>query len=63
MYGFYYTENDEPVNVVGGDDMEENEFEVVIVGWGEYWYRTEKITDNWWFYETKTLWVPASRYE
>lgn len=55
MYGFYYTENDEPIDVVWGEDVKENEFEAVIVGFGEYWYRTEKITDHWWFYETKIL--------
>ena len=56
MYGFYYTETDEPIDVVWGKDMEENEFEAVM-DIGKYWYRTEKITDHWWYYETKTLWL------
>lgn len=62
MYGFYYTENDEPIDVVWGEDVEENEFESEIVGFGGYWYRTEKITDHWWFYETKTLWLYPSAH-
>lgn len=62
MYGFYYTENDEPVDVVWGTEVEETEFEYTIEGWGRYWYRTEKITDNWWYYETKWLWsYPVKR--
>lgn len=62
MYGFYYTENDEPIDVEWGNEMEENEFEAVVVGFGKYWYRTEKITDNWWFYETKILYLyPTKR--
>ncbi len=64
MYGFYYTVNDEPIDAVWGNDVEENEFEAVIVGIGKYWYRTEKITDHWWYYETKTIWLypPAHRF-
>lgn len=62
MYGFYYTENDEPIDAAWGEDVEENEFEALIVGVGEYWYRTEKITDHWWFYETKTLWLYPSAH-
>ncbi len=55
-YGFYYTENDEPVNVVWVNEIEETEFEYTIEGFGRYYYRTEKITDNWWYYEKKWLW-------
>ncbi|MBD5454199.1 MAG: hypothetical protein HDR30_07790 [Lachnospiraceae bacterium] len=55
-YGFYYTENDEPVNVVWTNEIEETEFEYTIEDFGRYYYRTEKITDNWWYYETKWLW-------
>lgn len=63
MYGFYYTENDKPIDVVWGHDVEENEFEAVEVGFGKYWYRTEKITDNWWFYETKKVYLyPTPRW-
>lgn len=62
MYGFYYTENDEPVDVAWGHDVEENEFETVD-DFGKYWYRTEKITDNWWFYETKIVYYyPTPRW-
>lgn len=63
MYDFYYTENDKPIDVVWGHDVEENEFEAVEVGFGKYWYRTEKITDNWWFYETKKVYLyPTPRW-
>lgn len=55
-YGFYYTENDEPVNTVWTNEIEETEFEYTIEDFGRYYYRTEKITDNWWYYETKWLW-------
>lgn len=61
MCGFYYTENDEPIDVEWGHDVKENEFEAVE-GFGKYWYRTEKITDNWWFYETKIVYFyPTKR--
>lgn len=55
-HGFYYTETDEPVDVVGGSEVKETEFETRIVGLWTYWYRTEKITDNFWYYETKIEW-------
>lgn len=61
MYGFYYTENDEPVDVVWGTEVKETEFEHTA-DFGRYWYRTEKITDNWWYYEYKWLWYyPVGR--
>lgn len=61
MCGFYYTENDEPIDVEWGHDVKENEFEA-LGGFGKYWYRTEKITDNWWFYETKIVYFyPTKR--
>ena len=62
FYGFYYTENDEPVDMVWGTEVEETEFEYTVVSLGRYWYRTEKITDNWWYYEYKWLWFyPVGR--
>lgn len=59
-YGFYYTENDEPenvywVNTIWVNEMEGTEAEYTIEGFGRYYYRTEKITDNWWYYEAKWL--------
>lgn len=61
-YGFYYTENDEPENVywanqIWVNEMEGTEAEYTIEGFGRYHYRTEKITDNWWYYEAKWLWL------
>lgn len=59
--GFYYSENDKPINTVGPHKMDEDETEFEeVLPYGEYWYRTEKITDNWWFYETKTVYVYAT---
>ena len=58
MYGFYYTENDGPVDVVRRTEVEETEFENTSAI-GGYWYRTEKITNNWWYYETKWLWYDS----
>lgn len=52
-YGFYYAEIDRPVNVFGGGEECDEEFSEVIHNMGEYWYRTERISDNWWFYESK----------
>ena len=60
-YGFYYTENDEPVDVVYGSEVKETEFETTIVGLWTYWYRTEKITDNFWYYETKIDWYYSTK--
>lgn len=55
-YGFYYCEDDKPRDVVWIHDIDENETEYEDIFWGgTYWYKTEKITDNWWFYETKTV--------
>ncbi|MBD5549659.1 MAG: hypothetical protein HDQ96_00545 [Lachnospiraceae bacterium] len=56
--GFYYSEDDKPIDAVWDHKMgeDETEFEDLIF-YGKYWYRTEKITDNWWFYETKTVFV------
>lgn len=51
-YGFYYTEKDAPVDVMFGSEVKETEF-VTTTGDFTYWYRTEKITDNFWYYETK----------
>lgn len=59
--GFYYTENDEPVDVVYGSEVKETEFETTIVGLWTYWYRTEKITDNFWYYETKIEWYYSTK--
>ena len=42
-------------------ETQENEFEDEIIGWMRFWYRTEKITDNWWFYETKYYFYPIPR--
>lgn len=51
-YGFYYSKDDKAINVLEGGEECETEFEKKFIGY--YWYRTEKITDNWWYYECRT---------
>ncbi|MDE7284996.1 MAG: hypothetical protein K2N85_15645 [Lachnospiraceae bacterium] len=59
--GFYYSEDDKPIDAVWTHKMDEDETEFEdLIFYGEYWYRTEKITDNWWFYETKTVYTYAT---
>ena len=60
MCGFYYTKNDKPMNMWSGKELQKNELEDEIEGFAKYWYRTEKITDNWWLYEIKLYVYPAS---
>lgn len=53
-YGFYYSEEDRPINIFTGDNVDCNT--KVYDEWipsMKWWYRTEKITDNWWYYETQ----------
>lgn len=59
-YGFYYTEIDRPVNVFWGGEECDEEFREVIYSMGEYWYRTERISDNLWFYESKLELYPIN---
>lgn len=42
-------------------EVKEMEFETTIVGLWTYWYRTEKITDNSWYYETKIEWYYTTK--
>lgn len=51
-YGFYYTAENHTVNVYEGLKECDKETEGIVVG-GKYWYGTEKIEDNWYFYERK----------
>ena len=55
LYGFYYT---------GGNQLECDaaiEGEEIIYG-GKYWYKTEKIDDNWYFYEVKIIFYQWFKY-
>ena len=59
--GFYYSVDDKPIDAVWTHKMDEDETEFEdLIFYGKYWYRTEKITDNWWFYETKTVYRYAT---
>ena len=51
-YGFYYSSEDEPIDAFGDFNNCELEFEKEIPLVGYYHYRTERITTNWWYYET-----------
>lgn len=49
-YGFYYTEADKPTGYMDIVNYEGNAVESSF--WGiNYRYKTEKIKDNWWYYE------------
>lgn len=55
--GFYYSEDDTPLDIgIRYLGKEETEYldGISFSGDARYWYKTERITDNWWFYETKT---------
>ena len=52
FYGFYYSEEDIPINVATGHNVDCNTkvYDELLPSM-KVWYRTEKITDNWWYYE------------
>lgn len=51
-FGFYYSMDDKAINIFSGDYVEsDKKIYIEIPLQGEMWYRTEKITDNWWYYE------------
>ena len=57
--GFYYSEEDVPVDVFSGDYVDSDT--TVYETWPifmHYWYRTDKIMDNWWYYEEWWVIVP-----
>ena len=63
-YGFYYTETDKAYDVFWDlNECDEGEgTEGIIWGFGKYWYRTERIDNHWWFYESKIVeWYPMKR--
>lgn len=48
-YGFYYNMQDKPIYIENGEECS-SEFEKSEL-WRHVHYKTEKITDNWWYYE------------
>ena len=55
-YGFYYSQNDKALNIIDISGECETEFEGFdMIFCRRYWYKTERITENWWFYESRTL--------
>lgn len=53
-YGFYYSEENKPLDIFFGNDIASNtKVEVELSTYNKYWYWTEKITDNWWYYEVQ----------
>lgn len=59
-YGFYYSVNDEPVDVHYTRKKCEEEFDGVALFW-TYHYKTERIVGNWWYYEVTSHLDPSSR--
>ena len=56
-YGFYYSEEDSPINIFSGSNVDCNtKVYDELMPSIRYWYRTEKITDNWWYYEAHFIW-------
>ena len=53
-YGFYFSEEDKALNIVWGVEECKSGTEIRGIYWAGttiyYVYRTEKITDNWWFF-------------
>lgn len=57
-FGFYYSEEDKPIDINLGRKIDSNTKVFEILGSNiKYWYRTEKITDNWWYFETQWSYV------
>ncbi len=51
-YGFYYSEEDKPLDIFFGDNIASNtKVEVDMMFSNKYYYWTEKITDNWWYFD------------
>ena len=51
-YGFYYSEEDSPIDITTGSKVDCNtKVHGELMPYIKYWYKTEKITDNWWYYE------------
>ena len=62
-HGFYYSEEDSPIDIFTGDNVDCNTkvyYELMpsmpSMPSNKDWYRTEKITDNWWYYEAHFIW-------
>lgn len=53
-YGFYYSEKDEPIDVNMGNNVASNtKVNRELASFVKYWYRTEKITDHWWYFDVQ----------
>lgn len=53
-YGFYYSKEDKPIEVFMGTEIDsDTKVYQELDSFIKYWYRTEKITDNWWYYEAQ----------
>ena len=52
LYGFYYSREDKAINIVSEKTTDSNtKVYEEVTPIDRYWYWTEKITDNWWYYE------------
>ncbi len=56
FYGFYYSEEDEAINILERNKCNaEYEYTGDFTYLHQYKYTTEKITENWWYYEMTLL--------
>ena len=53
IYGFYYSSSDEPIDVVYRREKCELEFDNKIGFYNRYHYKTNRIAENWWYYECR----------
>lgn len=53
MCGFYYSEEDIPVDVFYTNEECEEVFDGKWSFMGKYHYQTEQIVPNWWYYEVE----------
>jgi len=58
-YGFYYSVNDEPVDVHYTHEKCEEEFDGRAGFTWDYHYKTERIVENWWYYEVTIYLYPS----
>ena len=59
MCGFYYSEEDIPVDVFYTNEECEEVFDGKWGFMGEYHYQTEQIAPNWWYYEVEDTTYPV----
>lgn len=59
--GFYYSEDDVPIDVFYTREECEEEFEGEWLWIANYHYQTERIAPNWWYYEVEIVWKKVEK--